>query len=263
MFQPDYVSNITLSERLRAGLGRRSTGLVVALLLEVLLILAIWSLSQSKDVPQFSGELVTTFDASDEAETSDEPEPAKQKDAEPTPQKPAAETAQPVIQPPAQAQPQPAPTTPPFIPIPSKQMQQADISGVTKAKAVIRPGAPMQGPPNTPSSSDSKRVGTAPNGEPLYAASWYRKPYQSELSGFLSTANGPGWGLIACKTAPDYRVEDCVVVDEQPNNSNYGRAVLAASWQFQVRPPRVGGRSQIGAWVRIMIYDRIDKAEPE
>ncbi|HMN55067.1 MAG TPA: hypothetical protein PKC32_12870 [Sphingopyxis sp.] len=96
-------------------------------------------------------------------------------------------------------------------------------------------------------------MGTAPNGEPLYAASWYREPSDDELRGYLSTASGPGWGLIACRTAPDYRVEDCVGLDEYPNGSHINRAVLAAAWQFKVRPPRVGGRVLVGSWVRIRI----------
>ena len=108
-------------------------------------------------------------------------------------------------------------------------------------------------PPRAPAVPDSQRVGTAPNGEPLYAAQWHRRPRDGELDGYLSTADGPGWGMIACKTAPDYRVEDCVAVDEWPRGSNINRALLAAAWQFQVRPPRLGGKYMIGEWVRIRI----------
>ena len=114
----------------------------------------------------------------------------------------------------------------------------------------------MYGPPAPRSGSaggDTARVGTAPGGQPLYAAAWYRKPLDSELAGYLSTASGPGWGLIACRTVPDYRVEDCVGLDEYPQGSQILRAVLAAAWQFRVRPPRLGGTPQVGEWVRIRI----------
>ena len=116
------------------------------------------------------------------------------------------------------------------------------------------------GPADTRSaaSRDSERVGTAPNGEPLYAAEWYREPDDDMLRSYLSTARGPGWGLIACRTAPDYRVEDCVGLGEYPEGSQIKRSVLAAAWEFRVRPPRLGGRPLIGSWVRIRIdYDLV------
>ena len=118
----------------------------------------------------------------------------------------------------------------------------------------------MIGPADNSGEKDTPRVGTAPNGQPLYAAEWYRKPYDSELSGYLSTAQGPGWGLIACKTAPEFKVDNYVALDESPDHSNIARAVLAAAWQFKVRPPRLGGRSLVGAWVRIRIDYEIRRA---
>jgi protein TonB len=113
---------------------------------------------------------------------------------------------------------------------------------------------------NPRNAGDSERVGTAPDGEPLYAARWYREPTDQELSGYLSTANGPGYALIACRTVPDYYVDDCVLESEGPQGSMMGRAVLAAAWQFRVRPARVGGREQLGSWVRIRITYSVAKA---
>lgn len=117
------------------------------------------------------------------------------------------------------------------------------------------PSSSMMGPPVPRSATpDSERVaGAGPNGEPLYKAAWYREPLDIELRGYLSTASGPGWGMIACRTAPNYRVEDCFAIDEYPENSNINRSILAAAWQFQVRPPRIGGRYMVGEWVRIRI----------
>ena len=112
------------------------------------------------------------------------------------------------------------------------------------------------GPADTGSRSgmkDSEVVGTAPNGQPLYAARWHREPTDAELAGYLSTATGPGWGLIACRTAPKFRVIDCVPLAEYPQGAMINRAVLAAAWQFRVRPPMLGGKAQIGSWVRIRI----------
>ena len=73
---------------------------------------------------------------------------------------------------------------------------------------------------------------------------------EAELRGYLSTAQ-PGWGMIACRTVADFRVDDCVALDEYPTNSRLARAVLAAAWQFRVRPPQLGGQMMVGEWVRI------------
>ena len=72
------------------------------------------------------------------------------------------------------------------------------------------------------------------------------------MRGYLSTAQ-PGYAVISCRTVPDYRVEDCVLETEWPSGSDMGRAVLAMAWQFRIRPPMIGGRYQVGEWVRIRI----------
>jgi protein TonB len=125
----------------------------------------------------------------------------------------------------------------------------------------VAPGARTYGP-SVPRSSDSRRVGTAPNGQPLYAAAWYRRPRDEEMRGYLSTASA-GYAMIACRTVADFRVEDCALEDEFPAGSQMGRAVMGMARQFRVRPPMLGGQYQVGEWVRIRIYydirtDRFD-----
>ena len=128
-----------------------------------------------------------------------------------------------------------------------------DIASLPRSASAAAPRGPAAGPPNLASlPGDTPRVeGRGPGGEALYAAQWVRKPYRSETLGYLSTAQGPGWALIACRTVADFRIEDCVKLDEYPEGSNIARAVIAASWQFRVRPPRLGGQYKVGEWIRI------------
>ena len=108
------------------------------------------------------------------------------------------------------------------------------------------------------SAGDSEAVGRGPNGEVLYNAEWARRPTDAEIGGYWPR-NVTGWGLVACKTVPDNRVDDCVELDQSPRGSHLASAVRQAAWQFRVRPPRKNGRAMIGAWVRILI--EIDPSE--
>ena len=93
-----------------------------------------------------------------------------------------------------------------------------------------------------------------PGGERLYNPDWFRKPTDTELATYLPKRNpGEGWGVVACRTIENHRVEDCQILGESPGGSGYGRAVLNAAWQFQVIPPRINAKPQIGVWVRIKI----------
>ena len=231
-------------------------GVLLALAVEALLVLVVLSIGTAISGPpgKREGLVSVRFRAAPEQQQAPQPQDDQpqretvQKPAEPTSRTPEREEPAPAV-----PQPRPQPPAPALIPLSPSQMTASDIS-----RAPSPPSAPARGrmgPADTsPPAPDSPRVsGSGPNGEPLYAAAWYREPYPDELNGYLSTATGPGWGLIACRTAPDYRVEDCVKVDEYPNGSNIARAVLAAAWQFRVRPPRVGGQYRVGEWVRIRI----------
>ncbi|MFB0610833.1 hypothetical protein [Aurantiacibacter poecillastricola] len=239
------------------GALRRGRALFLALAIELLIILLLLSIGFRTEMSGPEAPTITSFDVSQAPESAqpeepDTPESTQQDQAvSPSlapiaPQQPSLPTALPV--------PIPAPlTVPPPEPRPSPAPTPT-ASATSSIRAVVRPGA-NYGPADTGNSrgADSERVGTAPDGSPLYAASWYREPGPEDLAGYLSTARSPGWALIACRTAPEWRVEDCEIIDEYPQGAGIARAVQAAAWQFKVRPPRLGGEYQVGSWVRIRI----------
>jgi protein TonB len=235
---------------LRSPFARRLCGAAGALAIEGLLLLALLSLGAVEPLRKIVPLAIDSFDVRNETQEPPRPEKAERKPAEKraTTQMPQT-VAQPAPQPSEAAPRQPATVV--LQPMPS-----FDLAKIPRAPAAAPRAGPMIGPADTPRFGDSERVGTAPNGAPMYAARWYREPTDQELRGYLSTAQGPAWGLITCKTVPDFRVEDCVGLDEYPEGSRMLPAILAAAWQFRVRPPQIGGVSQVGDWVRIRIdYD--------
>jgi len=239
---------------LRSRPRERLTGAVLAIIVEALLVLAVLSIGAGLNPLKTVRNALVSINVQQEHK-----KPPEFLKAAPGREHKATASLQPppgVIRPNPEAAvvPQPAPTAFAIIPVTPSQMAAAEIKPAPKPGAAFAvPGKGQFGPPAPGNSGDTKSVGTAPNGQPLYAAAWYREPYDSELAGYLSTADGPGWALIACRTVPDFRVEDCVGLDEYPNGSNLERAVLAAAWQFRVRPPRLGGVTKYGEWVRIRI----------
>jgi protein TonB len=132
--------------------------------------------------------------------------------------------------------PPPKPSTQPWIEMSKDQLAAADISKLA----------------GTGGEGDSEVVGRGPNGQALYAAQWAREPTDAEIGGYWPR-HASGWGLVACKTMANNRVEDCIELDQSPPGSHLASAVRQAAWQFRVRPPRKGGQELIGAWVRILI----------
>lgn len=233
---------IPASSRDRPSRSRRALSLALALAIEVLLLLAFFTLNfREKPRPQFEGGRLTTFDVSATRE-QDRTRSEQQRQAAVRPL------------------PRPAPPIPrPSVEIPERPLQMIEVTREDYlASDIARLGdAPDAGPRLAESGSpgDSPRVGTAPNGEPLYAAEWYREPTDTELGAYLPKRmpEGGGWGMVACRTAPRFRVEDCVELGQGPPGSHLAGAVRQAAWQFLVRPPRVGGKSLVGEWVRIRI----------
>ncbi len=167
----------------------------------------------------------------------------------------------------------PAPVAPPATPIPAEvpplpsssliwsqvipmtrqQLAAADIARMPAASAPAR-GEGDGGGDRAHASGDAAGIGRGPNGELLYNAQWHRRPTPAELAFYLPRGTPAiGWGMIACQTVPDYRVDNCQEIDQSPAGSGLASAVRQAAWQFRVLPPRIGGRRLVGAWVLIRI----------
>jgi protein TonB len=231
--------------------------LALALAIEVLLLLAFFTLNfPEKRKPEFEGGRLTTFDLA--AETEQDATKSVQKEqsvTRPRPPRPAPPIPKPKIElPPRPLQ---------MIEVTREEFVSSDIAKLGTAANGRRSGPELaqSGSPGGSAPGDSQRVGTAPNGEPLYAAEWYREPTHQELSTYYpkTAAEGGGWGMVACKTAERYRVTDCVELGQGPAGSHLAGAVRQAAWQFLVRPPRVGGKTLVGTWVRIRIDYTVER----
>ncbi|NJC04467.1 protein TonB [Sphingomonas kaistensis] len=233
---------------------QRLAGLLAALALEALVVLALLTLGSGRFAEMAKeGQPLKTFDLAapspepvveavktpetKKVETKAEPQPT----VETAPAAPAPDV--PSVQPPTPAPAQPSP----LVQLSRDDLASADLRSLPSAPKPAR----TYGPAAPSSAADTPLAsGTGPNGERLYAAAWQRgEPTEQEMRGYLQTAQ-PGWALIACRTVPDFKVDDCVALGESPG-SQMARAVLAAAWQFRIRPPRVGGRYQVGEWVEI------------
>jgi protein TonB len=253
LFQPRPAPAIPFADRLRTGAGRRALGFGLTLIIEVLLLVVLLTLgSEKRREIEPVRTTVVSLRAEDVPEKAPErPEPERRAETRPEPRRPQPEQPSPP-QPAEPAVTPPAPVTPGILPMrwslrPPNPLQIPDRPAP--------PTRPLYGPPDVRPTMmrDTARVGTAPHGEPLYAAEWYREPDDRMMRAYLSSAHGPGWGLIACRTAPDFRGEDCVGLGEYPEGSQIQRSALAAAWEFRVRPPRRGGQVLVGSWVRIRI----------
>jgi periplasmic protein TonB len=253
-----------LAARWRGTRRRKAAGLAIALALEALIVLLLLMLGAQMAGREDAKPAVTRFTAVEVAAppAPEPPPPADAADASPAPVTPAA--SEPMPRPPFALNPQseapsapPAPPEPP-APTPTPTPPARPKSTIGAKVDPSRSYGPVDGG-NPRMAGDSERVGTMPNGEPLYAARWYREPTDSELAGYLSTAKPPGYALIACKVVEGYYVENCQLLSESPQGALIGRAVMAAAWQFRVRPARLGGRDQFGTWVRIRIDYTVNK----
>lgn len=224
----------------RQPLRRRASGFALALAINVGLLLILMTLGvipppSQKTMRGIVVDLIPQSRSSSATQQKTAVQRPKVQTHRPVPKPPPVILpVKPTIAPP----PQPSTKPTPWLEMSKEDMAASDISKI--------PAAGSGG------GGDSEVVGKGPNGEALYAAQWAREPTDAEIGGYWPH-NVSGWGLVACKTIPNDRVEDCVELDQSPPGSHLASAVRQAAWQFRVRPPRKGGRALIGAWVRILI----------
>lgn len=225
----------------RSPLQRRASGLALAVAVNLGLLLLLLTLGRfAPEAKQISRALVIDFLPESHSAATQSQSKAVQRTVSHTQTKPLPKPPPIVLpaKPTIAVPPAPPQKAEPWIEMSKDQLAAADVRNLPKADS----GA-----------GDSEIVGHGPHGEVLYAAEWAREPTDAELSGYLPPSAPEGFGLIACRTIPGDRVDDCIELDQEPHGSHLASAVRQAAWQFRIRPPRRNGVPLIGSWVSIRI----------
>jgi len=230
----------------RATIRSRAGGMLIALLIEAVLIMGLLRLGLQLSKPAKPNGGMVTIQLTPPAK-----EKAAQAKTAPTKEHQTATLTKPkphLKPPPVTIKPIKPPIT--FIEMSKDEFSASDISKYAhKADSGGGSSKPAYGP------------GEGPNGEPLYNAEWYREPTDGELAYYLPPNRPEGsWAIIACRTIENFHVDSCQSMGESPPGSGLAKAIRQAAWQFRVRPPHIGDKPQIGAWVRIRMDFRL-KAE--
>ena len=239
----------------RPPLERRVVALLVVLAVHVLLLLALLFLTPARPGSRHRETAMQLRElAADRPAPA--PAPAAAAKARVTPRRDAPRMPKPIVAPP------PRPDAKPAL-FGTELMEAIDITKLpdhsaeraANAAAATADATGTAGSGSAPGDSVALAGSTGPHGEPLYNAEWVREPTDAELRFYLPKSGVPhgAWGVIACRTISRNHVDDCVEIGEGPPGSGISRAWRQAAWQFLVRPPRIGGKAQVGAWVNIRI----------
>ncbi|MEH3107961.1 MAG: hypothetical protein PGN09_11980 [Sphingomonas fennica] len=238
---------------------RRAAGFALAIAANALLLWLLANLAPGLIRPPRPKAPPAIFDLSPDADASPSASQSETAEARAAARRETRAVKRPAATPPPpppETPPPPAPTNRPLpmILLSRDEFAAADIGRLPRPAATAGDTA-AAGESADAGAGDAAGGGgrRGPNGQRLFPAQWYREPTDAELATYLPRGAPPGYGDIACRTVADYRVEDCVELDESPPGSGYSRAVRQAAWQFRVLPPRIGARRMVGEWVSIRI----------
>ena len=240
------LSPSRLSERFKG----RAAGAVLAIAIELLVIAALLTLGRGYLQPKKPEDKLATFQVLPEAKPAPRPASRATKVTRVKHDSGGAAPKSPTQEKPAT--PEPKPETPLFIPLSKEEMAAADIGRMASASG----NDAGDGRSTGRDSGAAYGPGEGPGGERLFNAEWEREPTRAEMVTYMPPNVETGWGMVACKTIPGNRVDNCRSIGESPG-SGLARMLRLAAWQFHVRPPRIGWKPQIGAWVRIK-FDLIE-----
>lgn len=244
--------------RNRPDWRQRVPALLLSLAAVGLIVLALLRLGLLPSPDRVPETELTTFDVAPPTPTA-----GPRQQSEPATER-AAGAPRPATTPPAErpppAPPAPRPVDAPALSLPGVLIltrNQYAASDIGKLPSTAPSGAGEAGSASGAGADTASAYGPGegPGGERLFNAEWQVRPTRAQLTGYLPPAGAPSgsWATIACRTAERFKVENCRALGESPLGSGLARAMRQAAWQFRVRPPRIGGRPLVGAWVRIRI----------
>ncbi|MGP7796611.1 hypothetical protein [Sphingomonas sp. CLY1604] len=245
---------------------RRATSLALTILAHLIIVFLLLRLAPPLDAPKEPGRSLTVnmlpVGDNQSTATKSQKAPARAANASrrPAPEPPAAP------KPPTEETPVTPPVDTPFpgyLMLSRKDYAATDVGKIPSDRSGGSAGKQLAAANGQGDGNDGETTaaaGTGPGGQRLYAAEWYIEPVPSQIDPYMPHHDVPAgsWAEIACRTAPNYRVEDCVQLGDSRPGLGLARAIREAAWQFKIRPPRVNGKPQIGAWVRIH-YDIVGR----
>lgn len=249
------ASYFTLSDPEHAEARRRTVSLTITVAIHLLLLLLLLRLAPPSAKMSDHGRQMLSFNvAPDEQEqTTQAKSPTRTNRAHPASAPPRPAVPPPKIELPVKAA--------PWVLTPG--LERFDVRQVPPSQKPAQSMSDASASDEAAGNSDSDRpVAYGPGGQPLYDAQWYREPTDAELAFYLKKARpGPGFAMIGCQMVARYHVTNCFPIGES-QGSGLARAMIEASWQFLVLPPRIGNHMEIGTWVRIRFDFREEKDHP-